>query len=305
VFSQLLQADQLTSSLAPDGLDWDFSKRYPDCKSWLEVISPERVDGYVQHGIRVTQAEWKAGRKERVSKWYKGIAGQGQQAGHAASSLLLTCPILDLWYDSDKDSWPAYMQHFWEDVSFDRMFSIAVNIRHRYADDLKLCEVAEWLMFWQSKRVRVRHNVRAVSVPIAAVHIPNFAAQHCGHKSWLRVVHPPHLLRVVQQGKRISKEEWQSQLNKRINQWYEDLATQHAMPLSYPIPDMWRDADFHSWPNGLADFWLYTSSSNDVAKTVPLLRAEYGNDSDILECANWLEYWNSIEGVQIECYVRE
>jgi hypothetical protein len=72
-----LQADQLTSSLAPDGLDWYFSKRYSDCKSWLEVIIPESVDGNMQHRILVTQAEWEAGKQERITKWYKENAGKG------------------------------------------------------------------------------------------------------------------------------------------------------------------------------------------------------------------------------------
>jgi hypothetical protein len=43
----LSQAHQLIPTLAPDGLDWDFSQRYSGCKSWLEIILPQNLDGSI------------------------------------------------------------------------------------------------------------------------------------------------------------------------------------------------------------------------------------------------------------------
>jgi hypothetical protein len=296
-----LQAGPLTSSLAPDGLDWDFSKRYPDCKSWLEVTLSRYVGGKVQHGMRVTLAEWNAGRQERITKWYKDNAGSGQPVEHMA----LTCPISVFWYDSDKDTWPFQLGHFWEKIDDGNIWLIGFDIKHVYADDLKLRGVADWLHFWNDKELQVRHKVRAVSVPKAAIHITDSAAKPFGHKVWLRVVHPAYLLIEVQPGEGESTEEWMSRLDKRTTQWYDDLAAEHDMPSSHPLLDMWLDANQHSWPRGLDYFWTNLYDSYQINKIVDFFREEHADDSDMLAVADWLKYWNSIKGVSLKCDVRD
>jgi hypothetical protein len=82
------------AAVAPDGLDWDFAERYPYCKSWLEIIPPKQVDGNVQYGTRVTQAEWEAGKQQRITKWYRSVFGDGSSSDQLRP---LTYPILDLW----------------------------------------------------------------------------------------------------------------------------------------------------------------------------------------------------------------
>jgi hypothetical protein len=129
VLSLCLQVDHLTASLAPDGLDWDFAKRYPDCKSWLEIIPPEKLVSSVQYGTRVTQAEWEAGKQQRISNWYKDIIATSSTSQLALNATSLTCPVLDLWYDTDKGSWPAGLESLWENISNSSIRAIVDNVR--------------------------------------------------------------------------------------------------------------------------------------------------------------------------------
>jgi hypothetical protein len=147
--------------------------------------------------------------------------------------------------------------------------------------------------------VEVRHKV-CTAAPIKLL---NFAAQHPSHvKGWLQVEHPPNLYSKLQYGKRITKEQWWSQQKDRFDQWYVYLAAKHDMPLSHPILDLWLNSDWDSWRLGMSrTFWTDT---NSTASTVESIRQHYGDDSDLLAVADWLEYWNKL-GVKVVYKARQ
>jgi hypothetical protein len=255
----------------------------------------------------VTQAEWEAGKQQRISNWYKDIIATSSTSQLALNATSLTCPVLDLWYDTDKGSWPAGLESLWENISNSSIRAIVDNVRSHYADDQKLGRVADWLDFWERRKVLVKHTVRAESVlpPLAKTKYLDFAAQHPGCKRWLQVRYPSDLNSQVQLSKRVTTQQWQSQQNERINQWYEDLVAEHdGMPVSHPILDSWLDSDRDSWPAGLERFWNQLCAPYDIESMVRYLRSSYAEDSDLLSVAEWIEFWDS-KGMKIDCSKRK
>jgi hypothetical protein len=94
-------------------------------------------------------------------------------------------------------------------------------------------------------------------------------------------------------GKRASKAEWLLQKEERIEQWISKMASQHTMPLSYPIWDAWRYSSDDTWPESLRCFWHHAGSQwspPDKAQTIVReLRAHYASDAELSAIADWIE----------------
>jgi hypothetical protein len=111
---------------------------------------------------------------------------------------------------------------------------------------------------------------------------------------YLQLVPPEELNGGVQTGTRLSDKEWSAAKKQRIKQWYADKAAENKMPLVQSIWSEWYDSDPASWPKELKRFWSDVSYSyTDNRAIVQSIRTYYPDDKQLLERANFIEYWTA------------
>lgn len=64
---------------------------------------------------------------------------------------------------------------------------------------------------------------------------------------------------------------------------------------SHRILSDWRKSDNDSWPEELEMWYFHIHTPSDAKEHAELFRKYYYNDTELLELAEWLEYWSQFD----------